>query len=220
MSKLKAVIFDLDGVLVDTAEFHYLGWKKLADELGVPFDKNKNEDLKGIDRINSLKRMLGKKQHDYTEEELWDLATRKNEYYKRMIEQITPHNLFEGAYALILELRREDIKVAVASASKNAKTVIENLEIGNLLDEIVDGHDFEKGKPDPEIFLTAAERLGVSADEAIVVEDAEAGVEAGKAAGMVTVGLGDPHILGGADIVIQTLPELSADRLKSLVEKE
>jgi beta-phosphoglucomutase len=220
MSTIKAVIFDLDGVLVDTAEFHYLGWKKLADELGVPFDREKNEDLKGIDRINSLKRMLGEKQHDYTEEELWDLATRKNEYYKQMIQQITPHNLFEGAYGLILELRREDIRVAVASASKNAKTVITNLEIGNLLDEIVDGHDFEKGKPDPEIFLTAAGRLGISADEAVVVEDAEAGVAAGKAAGMVTVGLGDPDILGAADIVIQKLPELSADRLRSLVEKE
>jgi beta-phosphoglucomutase len=219
MSKLKAVIFDLDGVLVDTAKFHYLGWKKLADELGVPFDEKKNEDLKGIDRLNSLKRMLGEKHHEYSEEELWDLANRKNGYYQQMIQQITPHNLFEGAYGLILELRREDIKVAVASASKNAKTVIKNLEIGNLLDEVVDGHDFEKGKPDPEIFLTAAERVGVSADEAIVVEDAEAGVEAGNSAGMVTVGLGDPSILGAADIVIQKLPELSAERLRSLVEK-
>jgi len=220
MSELKAVIFDLDGVLVDTAKYHYLGWKKLADELGVPFDEMKNEQLKGIDRLNSLKRMLGDLQNDYTTDELWVLANRKNEYYVEMIQEVTPADLYEGARELITALRSEGIRVAVASASKNANTVITNLEIESLLDEIVDGHDFENGKPDPEIFLTAARRLGVPPEEAVVVEDAESGVEAGNAAGMKTVGFGDPGILGAADMVISNLTELSATRLRELVEKK
>jgi len=216
MSGLRAVIFDLDGVLVDTARYHYLGWKRLADELDVPFDEEKNEQLKGVDRLNSLKRLLGKG-YVYSEQELRRLADRKNSFYVDMIREITPTDLFPGAKDLITGLRGAGVLVSVASASKNARTVLRNLEIEDLLDDIVDGHDFKRGKPDPEIFLAAARRLKTAPAECVVVEDAEAGVRAGKAAGMATVGFGSPEVLRDADLVVQELSELSLGRLRELV---
>lgn len=216
MARLEAAIFDLDGVLVDTARFHYLGWRRLADELDVPFDEQKNERLKGVDRMGSLLRLLPQN-HGYSRAQLDEFCERKNRYYVEMIAGITPADLFEGAEALLADLHHAGVRRAIASASKNAKAVVERLRIGRWFDAIVDGYDFTRTKPDPEVFLVAAEQVGAAPGDCVVLEDAEAGVEAALRAGMAVVGMGDPRSLARAQLVIGSLTELSAARLRGLI---
>ncbi|WP_274364239.1 beta-phosphoglucomutase [Paenibacillus thermotolerans] len=211
--KLEAVIFDLDGVIVDTAEYHYLGWKKLADELGVPFDKRINERLKGVDRMKSLNIVLEKSERTYTEDEKRTMADKKNRYYVESIGAISPSDILPGIEAFLRELKLRGIKTALASASKNAKPVIERLGIEPYLDVVVDVAKIAKGKPDPEIFMTAAEQLKVPLRNCAGVEDAEAGIEAIKAAGMFAVGVGSPEAMHKADWRVDGTDNLTLDAL-------
>ncbi|MBF2020636.1 MAG: beta-phosphoglucomutase [Hydrococcus sp. C42_A2020_068] len=211
--KIQGVIFDLDGVLTDTAEFHYRAWQRLADEEGIPFDRQANEALRGISRRESLMRIVGDR--NYTEAQLQEMMERKNRYYVESIQDIVPDNLLPGARELLDELRAAGIKIAIGSASKNARTMIERLGIADKVDAIADGYSVQLSKPAPDLFLHAAELLGLEPSQCVVVEDAESGIEAGLAAGMLTVGLGPAERVGKAHVVLPSLEGISWEDLQS-----
>jgi beta-phosphoglucomutase len=196
-------IFDLDGVLTDTAEYHYRAWKRLADEAGLPFTRQENEALRGVPRRESLLLLL--KGRSYPEEVMQAMMERKNGYYLEFIREITPRDLLPGARELLEELRAARLKSAIGSASKNAGEVIERLGIRPLLDAISDGFSVERQKPAPDLFLHAAGQLGLPPGDCAVVEDAAVGVEAARAGGFRTVGLGPPERVGMAEVVLPSL---------------
>ncbi|WP_062353915.1 beta-phosphoglucomutase [Bacillus kwashiorkori] len=216
MKELHAVIFDLDGVITDTAEYHYLAWKALAEELGISFDREFNEQLKGISRMESLEKILikGGKENEFTYEEKEKLATQKNEHYKTLIKRITPNDLLPGIEAFLQEIKAANIKIGLASASKNAFSVIESLQVGNYFDTIVDAATVKNSKPDPEVFLKAADQLNVAYENCVGVEDAEAGVEAIKRAGMFAVGVGTKEAMAKADYIVNSTGELTLAKVK------
>jgi len=200
---IRGVIFDLDGVLTDTSEFHYLGWQRLADEESIPFDRQANEALRGVSRRDSLLLLLGDR--PATEDHIQEMMARKNRYYQEFIESVTPANLLPGALELLDELRAAGIKAAIGSASKNARMVIERLAIGDRVDAISDGESVRQQKPAPDLFLHAASQLGLAPEQCVVVEDAASGVEATLAAGMWAVGLGPVERVGAAHVVLPSL---------------
>lgn len=212
--QIQAFIFDLDGVITDTSEFHYLGWKRLADEEGIPFTRADNENLRGVSRRESLKRMLNGRVISEEKAEAW--MARKNRYYVDFIDKLTPANILPGARELLGELKAARIQTAIASSSKNATLVVDRLQIGALIDALVDGSMVSQSKPAPDLFLEAARRLRAEPARCVVVEDAEAGVEAGNAAGMLTLGLGPQERVGAATL---TLPDLNGADLAALAQK-
>jgi len=187
---VRGVIFDLDGVLVTTDEFHYLSWKEIADAEGIYFDRQINHRLRGVSRMTSLEIVLERSPRRYSESEKLALAERKNEIYRNLLSRLGPGDVMPGAIPLLTDLRHANARIAVGSSSKNTRYIIERLEIGHLLDAVVDGNDIQNSKPDPEVFLTAAARLGLPPADCVVVEDAEAGLEAARRAGMRVVALG------------------------------
>jgi beta-phosphoglucomutase len=200
---IQGFIFDLDGVLTDTAEFHYRAWQRLADEESLPFDRQANEALRGVARRDSLLIIVGDR--PYSEAQLQEMMERKNRYYVESIQTITPQNLLPGAVALLDELRQAGMKIAIGSASKNAKTVIEKLGIADRIDVVTDGDSVEKPKPSPDLFLYAATQLGLDPAHCVVVEDAPVGIAAAIAGGMWAIGLGSPDRVGAAHIVLPNL---------------
>ncbi|MFB5673771.1 beta-phosphoglucomutase [Paenibacillus terreus] len=212
---MRAVIFDLDGVITDTAEYHYLAWKSLAEELGLPFNKDFNEKLKGISRMESLELVLSLDQGSYSEEQKLQLAAKKNDLYKTMIAQVTPADLLPGIEKLLKELKEAGLLTALASASKNASFILDRLEVAHYFDHIVDVALIRQGKPDPEIFLTAAAKLGVAPADCVGIEDAEAGIQSILAAGMFAVGVGTPAKMQQADLIVSSTERLSLSLLQS-----
>lgn len=215
MRILEAFIFDLDGVITDTAEYHYLAWKELAGELGIPFTREDNERLKGVSRMASLEIILeiGGKQTAFTDEEKGRLAAKKNAHYAELIKQITPDDILPGMKQLLADSKEAGFKIGLASASKNAPAVLEGLGLLNEFDYMADANLIANGKPDPEIFLNAAENLQVNPARCIGIEDAKAGVQAIKRAGMFAVGIGSPDQLGQADVIYASTKELSLETL-------
>jgi beta-phosphoglucomutase len=211
---IKGFIFDLDGVLTDTAEYHYRGWKRLADEVEIPFTREDNEALRGIPRRESLLLIL--KERQYSEEEILEMMERKNRYYLDFIRDITPHDLLPGARELLEEIRAAGLKSALGSASKNATEVIERLGIADLLDAIADGHSVKVQKPAPDLFLYAAAQLGLKPSECVVVEDAAAGIEAARAGGFLSIGIGPRERVAMADLI---LPNLDGVHLSDLLDR-
>ncbi|WP_160032097.1 beta-phosphoglucomutase [Paenibacillus sp. An7] len=211
---MKAVIFDLDGVITDTAEYHYLAWKSLADELNLPFDKEFNEKLKGVSRMESLEFILSLGDAAYSDEEKKALAEKKNDLYKEMIAKVTPADLLPGIEALLKELQEAGIGTALASASKNAPFILDRLGVTHYFNHVVDVNLIKQGKPDPEIFLTGAAKLGVLPEECVGIEDAEAGIESILSAGMYAVGVGTPAQMQKADLIVSSTAELSLSLLK------
>lgn len=212
MSKpLQAFIFDLDGVITESAEYHYLAWKALAEDLNISFTREFNEELKGISRMDSLEKILvrGGRQDEFTPEQKNALAAKKNDHYCTLIKQITPADILPGIRDLLTEVRAGGLKVGLASVSKNAFTVMESLGLTGEFDVIVDAATIRKSKPDPEIFLTAARLLNVEPGACIGVEDAAAGVDAIKAAGMFAVGIGSAETLAKADLIYANTSLLS-----------
>ena len=203
MVNLKAVIFDLDGVITDTAEYHYQAWQRLADEEGLPFDRQINERLRGVSRRDSLLIILAGR--PASEEQIAEMMARKNSYYAAMLEQVSPADLLPGVLDLLHELRGAGLKIGIGSVSKNTRVVIERLGIGHLLDAVADGYTTERAKPAPDIFLKAAEMLGVPPGLCAVVEDAQAGIDAALAAGMWAIGLGPAERVGHAHLRFDTL---------------
>jgi beta-phosphoglucomutase len=214
----EAVIFDLDGVLTDTAEFHYQAWRELADRLGIPFDREYNENLKGVDRRASLELILQRGTNEYSEAEKQQFMVDKNSRYQELIQSIKPEHLLPGIKDLLDELKQNGVKMGVASASRNAPFILEALGINGYFGTIVDAGALEKGKPDPEVFLKAAEALGVSPKNCIGVEDAFSGLQAVCGGNMVSIGIGEPEILHIADTVLTSTKKLNWSRLKEIFE--
>lgn len=212
---IKGFIFDLDGVLTDTAEYHYLAWKKLADRLGIQLDREMNEQLKGISRMDSLDRILaiGNQMDRYTLEEKEKLADEKNEDYKELILEVTPNDLLPGIANLLADLRAKDIRLALASASKNGPVIMERLGIADMFDTVVDPATLAKGKPDPEIFIKGAQQLKLKPIECVGVEDAQAGIESINAAGIFSVGVGTKEMMKEADYAVTSTQELKLEEI-------
>lgn len=201
----EAVIFDLDGVITDTARLHYLAWKRLADEIGVPFDEEVNRRLKGVSRMASLAIILERSATAWSQADRERLAERKNGYYRTALTELTPQDLLPGALQALERVRAAGLKVGLASASRNADLVLDRLEIRDRFDAIGDAAGVERSKPAPDIFLQVAASLGVAPARVIGVEDAAAGIEAIRAAGMYAVGVGDAADLSAADDVIPSI---------------
>ncbi len=208
-------IFDLDGVITDTAKFHYQAWKALADSLGISIDETFNETLKGISRMDSLDRILahGHRENAFTPAEKEALAQQKNDHYVQLLEHLTTEDVLPGVVPLLQQAQARHIPCAVASASKNAPLILEKLGVRAYFATIVDPDSLSKGKPDPEIFLAAADSIGVLSQNAIGFEDAQSGIDGLKAAGIYAVGLSASHPLIGADMQVSEMTELSVDAL-------
>jgi beta-phosphoglucomutase len=215
MKQVKAFIFDLDGVITDTAEHHYLAWKALAEELGITFTREHNEELKGVSRMDSLEKILaiGGGQQEFSSDEKEKLAKQKNEHYVQLIQNISPEDILPGIKEFITKIKSDGLKLAIASASKNAVPVLEGLGLKEEFDIIVDAGTIKNGKPNPEIFLRAAELVHVTPSECIGIEDAIAGVDAIKSAEMFAVAIGPKESFAKADLVYETTDQLSYEEI-------
>jgi len=208
MSKIKGVIFDLDGVLVSTDEFHYQGWARLAADEGIPFTREDNHRQRGVSRMESLEVLLENGDETYTDEQKLEMATRKNGYYVEFLQDLTPADALPGAREILAALREAGVKLAVGSSSRNTPLIMEKVDICGFFDAVADGNDITHSKPDPKVFLLAADRLGLKPEACVVVEDAEAGVEAARRGGMRVVGVG-PAELGACDARVNTTADLT-----------
>lgn len=213
MTKIKACLFDLDGVIVDTAVYHFQAWRRLANELGFDFTEHQNEQLKGISRMESLELILKWGNVTLTEAEKLAWATRKNDWYLDLVKLMTPKEVLPGVEKFLTDLREAGIKIALGSASKNSKLILERINMLDYFDAIIDGNNITKGKPDPQVFLMGAEATGTLPSECVVFEDAVAGIQAAKAGGMKAIGVGAADILTEADFVIAGFEEMTLDRL-------
>lgn len=213
--KLKAVIFDLDGVITDTSEYHYQAWKRLADEEGIPFNRDDNDKLRGVSRSECLKILLNGKQ--ISAEQFQEMMDRKNEYYVELLRQMTSENILPGAKEIVLKLKKRGIKTAIASVSKNTRTVLQGTGIEDLFDVIVDGYSVKNTKPAPDIFLYAAKELGVKPEDCAVVEDAEAGIEAALAGNMLSIGIGPEERVGKARYRFEKIGDIKINTLLKII---
>jgi len=209
--KYLGVIFDLDGVLRSTDEFHYLAWKELGESIGIfNFTREDNHRLRGISRMESLEILLEKTDRKFSYEEKVKLAERKNAIYRNLLSRMSEKDLLPGALALLQELKAKNIKIAIGSSSKNAKFILEKLGILNIFDAVSDGNNIKKSKPDPEVFLKAAETLNLEPKDLIVVEDARAGIDAAIAGGFTAVAIGAASDYEKAELKIEKLQDLIA----------
>lgn len=204
----QGVIFDLDGVICTTDEFHYLAWKALADKEGIPFDRETNNLLRGVSRMASLEIILRKASRSYTDEEKTALAAYKNDLYRDYLKQITPSDLDPDVLRTLKVLKDKGVRIAIGSSSKNTKTILRNLGIIEQFDAIADGNDIQRSKPDPEVFLVAANKLGLEPASCVVVEDAFAGIEAAKRGGFAAAAIGDAVKDPEADYVLSVLSDI------------
>jgi beta-phosphoglucomutase len=216
MTTIKACIFDLDGVIVDTAVYHYKAWKRLANELGFDITEEQNENLKGVSRIRSLDLILQWGGVTKTEAEQEELAARKNAWYVEMINKMTPDEILPGAAEFLQACIDAGLKTALGSASKNSETILEKVGITHFFNVVIDGNKVSKPKPDPEVFLKGADELGVPAENCVVFEDAIVGIEAAHNGGMKAVGIGSPQVLTEADLVVSGLDKMTLEKLKEL----
>ena len=212
----KACIFDLDGVIVDTARYHFLAWKRLAGQLNIAFTEKDNERLKGVSRMDSLKIILelGKISLDNKKKE--EYAALKNKWYVEYISRMTPGEVLPGSLEFISEIRKAGIRTAIGSASRNTPLILERVGIERLFDAVADGNVVHRAKPDPEVFLVAARMIGVDPKHCVVFEDAIAGVRAALSAGMTCIGIGSPDVLTEAHLVVRGLFEMSLRKIKEI----
>lgn len=213
--KIKAIIFDLDGVITDTSEYHYRAWKRLTGEEGIPFSRDDNDKLRGVSRSECLKILLNGKQ--VSAEQFQEMMDRKNRYYVELLKQMTSKNILSGAKKLVLEIKRRGIKTAIASVSKNTRTVLQGTGIEDLFDVIVDGYSVKNTKPAPDIFLFAAKELGVKPEDCVVIEDAEAGIEAALAGKMIPIGIGPEERVGKAQYRFEKIGDITLTKLSEII---
>jgi beta-phosphoglucomutase len=214
--ELKGCIFDLDGVIVDTAKYHFMAWRRLAKELGFVFTIEQNEALKGVSRMASLEILLKTGGVSVSEEEKEHLAARKNGWYVEFISGMTPDEILPGSIRLLKALRKEGILTAIGSASRNAGTILDGIKLRDMFDVIVDGNKIHKAKPDPEVFLRGAQEMKLHPSDCIVFEDAQAGIESAIGGGMRCGGVGNPELLGKANLVIPNLKKITVKQLRNL----
>ena len=219
MMHTAACIFDLDGVIVDTARYHFLAWKRLTDQLGIHFTEEDNERLKGVSRMASLEIILGIGNRKVNERQKLEYATLKNSWYIDYISKMTPNEVLPGCLTFIEELRNANVRVAIGSASKNTPMILEKIGIRDLFDAVADGNIVREAKPNPEVFIKAAEMVGIKPGKCVVFEDAVAGVQAALNAGMMCIGVGSPEILRKAHFVVPGLNEMNLAKLIS-IEKD
>jgi beta-phosphoglucomutase len=210
---IKGVIFDLDGVIVSTDECHFKAWKRLADEQGIYFDKKINTRQRGVSRMESLEILLERSEKEYTQQEKNELAERKNGYYKEYIKELSKNDILPGVLTFTEALKSRGIKVAIGSSSKNSPIILRNIGLENYFDALVDGNDIINSKPDPEVFILAAQKIGIVPPECLVVEDADAGVEAARAAGMKVLAVGAASKNIKANVVSTSLENIEVDGL-------
>ena len=213
----KAFIFDLDGVIVDTAKYHYLAWRELAIQLGFDFTMEQNERLKGVSRVRSLEILLDIGKVHLEEDQKSKYLIEKNEQYLQYIAKMDHTEILPGIDDLLHYLKLNKVPFSLGSASKNARLILETLDLIDLFDAIVDGNDVSTAKPDPEVFLIAAQKLGVQPEDCIVIEDAQAGIEAANKAGMTSIGIGDANVLTEADFKLNNTSELTIDFVQELI---
>jgi beta-phosphoglucomutase len=213
MREIKAFILDLDGVVTDTAEYHFQAWKRLAEEENVPFTREDNEQLRGVSRRRSLELLLGAYIERYSEEEIFALMARKNDYYQAMLTQITDNDFLPGARQLLDDLKARGMKIAIGSASKNTRTVLTQLGILDFFDGISDGYTVERAKPKPDVFIYAAGAVDVPVVNCVVVEDAESGVEAALKGGMIAVGIGPKSRVGKGHFRYDSTANIDLDEI-------
>lgn len=211
----KGIIFDLDGVIVDTAPFHYLAWKETAEKLGIEIDEEFNENLKGIDRYNSLQRILKHGDVEISEDEKEQFMKEKNDKYLELLNELNKEQILEGIDGFVKNLKAEGYKLAIASASKNAPLILKKIGLYEYFDEIVDPSSV-RGKPFPDIFQKGAELLGLDISECVGIEDSSAGIDSINDAGIYSIGIGEQEILNKADIVLKSTGLLSVDFIKEL----
>jgi beta-phosphoglucomutase len=209
----KACIFDLDGVVVDTAKYHFLAWKRLTEDLGISFTEKDNERLKGVSRMASLEIILEIGGLSLPVSEKERLASIKNKWYVEYISRMTPEEILPGTIEFINDLKRKKIKIALGSASRNTPMILDRVRLKNVFDAVADGNSVHKAKPDPAVFIKAAEMTGIEASRCVVFEDALAGVEAALNAGMICIGIGDENVLKKAHMVIKGLYEMDVNKL-------
>lgn len=219
MSEPKAVIFDLDGIIVDTARYHYIAWRKMANDLGFDISLDQNEQLKGVSRVHSLEQILGWGKVEVTPKEFEDLMSAKNTHYLELISNLSEGDLLPGVKPVLDYLSENKIPFALGSASRNARPILKGLGIADRFKAVVDGTDVSKAKPDPEVFLIAADKLGKVPSQCVVFEDAQAGVEAANRAGMLSVAVGDVEVLKAADYVFSSFAEISMEFIEEIIRK-
>jgi len=217
-NEIKGMIFDLDGVITDTAKYHYFAWKRISNELGLYFDERMNEALKGIDRFESLNIILKKNNRDVSYEEKENITRSKNKYYLEYIREMTSDDLFPGVPGLFDTIKSRGMKMALASSSKNSMLIIDKLKISDYFDAIVDPNQIKTGKPDPEIFIAAAGLLSVDCGLCAVVEDSEAGLIGARRAGMLGIGIGKKRVLYTYDLIYSNIAEVDMDEVLSCLK--
>lgn len=211
---IKGAVFDLDGVLVNTAKFHYLAWKKLAKELGFSFSPEQNESLKGVSRMKSLELLLDFGGLSFPETKKLELAKKKNDWYVEYLQTLTQEDVLDYVLETLTDLRQKGIRTAIGSASKNTPLILEKTKLSRYFDAIIDGNSVSKAKPDPEVFLSAAQKLGLLPEECMVFEDSKAGIQAAVSSGMFSIYLGSPSDDVSADMTISGLREFSLSKIK------
>jgi beta-phosphoglucomutase len=217
MMEGKGFIFDLDGVIVDTAKYHFLAWKELANQLGINFTEEHNELLKGVSRVKSLEILLGVGEVTLTDDEKKMYMEQKNTRYLAYVAKMDESEILPGIKELLSFLKENNVPFSLGSASKNARVILEGVNLLDAFTAIVDGYDVSKAKPDPEVFLIAAEKLKLKPENCIVIEDAAAGIEAANRANMKSVGIGKQDMLGAADILLDSTSKLTVQLVKELL---
>lgn len=202
MSTLRACLFDLDGVIVDTAKHHFVAWRRLAEELSIPFTEEDNEGLKGLSRVDSLEVILAKGNLVLDAQTKLQLMDKKNAHYLELVSTMSPDEVLPGVSAFIADAQANGVHIGLGSSSKNAPQILELIGLKPAFEAIIDGNQITLSKPDPEVFLLGAQALGLDPSECLVFEDAVAGVEAARAGGFPVIGIGSPDVLGAADAVV------------------
>jgi beta-phosphoglucomutase len=220
MTNKKAFIFDLDGVIVDTARYHYFAWKKLANSVGVDFSEEQNEQLKGVSRVRSLEKILAWGGIQLSEDKFMELMAKKNNDYLSYVNKMTEAEILVDVPKVLNFLKSAGYPTALGSASKNARTILQKVNLYNNFDAIVDGTNVTKAKPDPEVFLNAAKLLKTDPSDCIVFEDSVAGVQAANIAGMISIGIGNSKVLNEADYIFNDFTEISIDFIQELTKEE
>ncbi|MDZ4752797.1 MAG: beta-phosphoglucomutase [Flavobacteriales bacterium] len=215
--QIEACIFDLDGVIVDSAKYHFLAWKKLADKLAIPFSHEQNESLKGVSRVDSLEKILSWGGIELNNNKKIELLEAKNQWYLKYTEEMKSEEILPGVFEFLTELKKSGIKIALGSSSKNAVLILDKLQIADFFDEIIDGNKIHFSKPHPEVFLKAAAGVRCRAESCVVFEDAISGVDAALAGHFKCIGIGDPLFLSKAHAVVSNMEDMSVEKMKTLL---